>query len=444
MVFAVVSLALLMAAVDQTIVATALPTIQHDLHANVTWGGWTLTGYGLGQVLCLPIAGRISDQFGRKKVFLGAVTLFSFSSLACGLANNVYLLVGLRIVQAIGGGAFLPSATGMVSDSFGADRDRAIGLFSSIFPIGGMAGPILGGVFTTYWSWRLIFFVNVPIGVLLIALGLVVLPTAGKRDRARLDVRGVLLLAAVLVPAMLAITFLGSGRVSLVSFGFVAPELVAGAALVLLLRHAGSAQAPFMPAALLHGRGFGVMHFINFLFGCAALGLGALVPLYAHERLGLDPLRAGTLLTARAVGVITVAGLAVVLLRRTGYRRPMFVGFALLAAGLALIALVPDGGPRYAWLAVAAGICGLGIGTLTPASNNASLQLAPESAGSISGLRGMFRQVGSIVSISVTTALISRSDQPAVTLSHVFLVVSVVVVCSLPLIALVPEHRGAW
>src|SRR5262249_46131631 len=157
LVFAVVAIALFMSSVDQTIVATALPTIQNDLDAPINWASWTITIYAFGQVVAMPVAGRISDQFGRKKVFLIALTLFTVASLCCGLAQNIEALVVLRLLQALGGGAFMPSASGIVADQFGPDRDRAIGMFTSIFPIGGILGPVLGGILVSTWTWRGIF-----------------------------------------------------------------------------------------------------------------------------------------------------------------------------------------------------------------------------------------------------------------------------------------------
>src|SRR5580692_10537464 len=156
-VFAVVSLALLMASVDQTIVATALPALQHDLHAQVNWSSWTISIYALGQVLMMPLAGKLGDQYGRKQVFLAAAAVFTVASLCCGLSRSILLLIVFRAIQALGGGAFMPSATGIIAEIFGRDRDRAVGLFASIFPIGGIVGPVLGGLFVTYWSWRGIF-----------------------------------------------------------------------------------------------------------------------------------------------------------------------------------------------------------------------------------------------------------------------------------------------
>src|SRR5689334_25011226 len=195
-VFTIVSLALLMASVDQTIVATALPALQHDLNATVNWSSWTITIYALGQILVMPLAGKLGDQYGRKKIFLGAAVLFTVASLCSGLAGNIYLLIRLRGCQAIGGGAFMPSATGIVAEQFGRDRDRAVGLFSSVFPMGGIIGPLLGGVVVTYWSWRVIFLVNVPLGIILIISGALCIPASIRRRHQRLDVRGVVLLGS--------------------------------------------------------------------------------------------------------------------------------------------------------------------------------------------------------------------------------------------------------
>jgi fucose permease len=142
--------------------------------------------------------------------------------------------------------------------------------------------------------------------------------------------------------------------------------------------------------------------------------------------------------------MIAVAGIAVFFLRRTGYRWPMVVGFVILAAGLFIMSASPHGLSPYAWLAFGAGISGIGIGMSTPSSNNATLQLAPDSAAAIAGLRGMFRQAGSIAAVSITTATIARSANPGITLGHVFVVFAVIVLCTVPLIALVPEHRGGW
>jgi EmrB/QacA subfamily drug resistance transporter len=440
-VFAVVAIGLFMASMDQTIVATGLNAIQTDLGAELTWSGWTITIYSLGQIIAMPMAGKLGDHFGRKKVFLIAVVVFTAASLACGFANNIYVLVALRAVQALGGGAFMPSATGIIADHYGSQRDRAVGMFTSIFPIGGILGPILGGVFVTYSSWRTIFFVNVPIGIVLLILGWRLIGETTRKPAERMDLRGLFLLATLMLTGMYGLTNLDDG---LTSPWFLGPVLVAAAVSVLFVRHTVRASTPFIPMRLLRGKGFGAMNVLNLLFGGAAIGFGALVPLYAEERFHLDALAAGTLLTARGAGVILVAALAVLTLRRLGCRVPMVVGFGLIATGFVLMAVPPPNTNGYLWLMMAAGITGVGMGVSVPAANNAGLQLAPDQISSIAGLRGMFRQSGSIIAVSVMTAVAANSASPAMAQAHGFVVLSVLMVAAVPLIFTIPDHRGSW
>ncbi len=444
LIFAIVSIGLFMASIDQTIVATALPAIQKELHTQINWSGWTITIYALGQVVAMPMAGKISDMYGRKRVFMLAAALFTVSSLCCGFAGNIYLLLLPRAAQALGGGAFMPSATGIVSDHFGAQRDRAVGMFTSILPIGGIIGPIIGGLFVSYWSWRGIFLVNVPIGIVLIVLVARFIPANSVRVSQRIDLVGIALLALLILAAMFGITYLGSGDVPLYSPVFLGCEAIAVAAGWAFVRHSQRAPAPFVPFRLLRGRGFGVMNLINLVYGAAALGFAALVPLYAQERYHIPPLGAGTLLTARAVGMISVAGVAVLALRRTGYRLPMIGGFVILAGGLLVMAWPAPISP-YAWLAVAAGVTGCGMGLSVPASNNASLQLAPDQVAAIAGLRGMFRQGGAIIAVSLTTAIIARSHDAGIMQARVFVVFAALLIALLPVVWwLVPDHHGNW
>jgi EmrB/QacA subfamily drug resistance transporter len=444
LVFGIVSIGLFMASIDQTIVATALPDIERDLRASVNWSAWTITIYALGQVIAMPMAGKLSDIYGRKTVFLVATAVFTISSLCCGFAGNIVVLLIPRFIQALGGGAFMPSATGIVSDHFGSERDRAVGMFTSILPVGGIIGPIIGGVFVTYWSWRGIFLVNVPIGIVLIVLTARYIPRSSARARHSIDIKGIGLLALMIVAAMFGISYLGSGQTPPDSPIFLGCEVVALAALVAFVRHSRRHPAPFVSYRLLRGRGFGVMNLINFVYGAAALGFAALVPLYAEDRYRLAALGAGTLLTARAIGMIAIAGVAAMALRRTGYRLPMIAGFVILAAGLVMMALAPAGLSPYAWLAIAAAITGCGMGVSVPASNNASLQLAPDQVAAIAGLRGMFRQSGAITAVSITAALVARSNQPGLVEAHVFFAFAILLIAILPLIALVPDHHGNW
>lgn len=449
--FGVVSTALFMSSLDQTVVATALHSIQHGLHTSVTWAGWTLTIYALGRVLMLPVAGKLSEQYGKRRIFLASVAVFTTASLCCGLVNNIYLLVALRAIQAAGGAAFTPAATGIVVDHFGSARDRAVGLFGSIFPIGAAIGPIVGGLFVAYWSWRGIFLINVPIGAALIPLGLRYIPAdhvsagerTGNRSR-RLDVTGMLLLGSGVVSGMLAITHLAEPNARLSSWSFVVPTLCSVLLVTCFWRHIHRSVSPFLEPRLITGKGFGAVNVINVVYGGVVAGSIALVPLYATNRYGIDVLDSGTLLSAQAVAVIVMSGVAAFALRRTGYRVPLYFGAAVMATGLATLAFAPVAVPPYAWLAAAAFVIGLGNGWSGPASRNACLQLAPERAPSLASLRTMGRQIGSITTVSIATAVIEQGDNPGLIHAYVYVAAAVLLLVMLPAIARVPEHRGAW
>jgi len=334
------------------------------------------------------------------------------------------------------------SGTGIVADFFGRDRDRAIGIFASIYPIGGIIGPILGGLFLTYWSWRGIFLVNVPIGVVAIGIGLFLLPNSRGRAKGRLDVIGSVLLLVGLISAMLATSLLSDDpNAAVVASLYV----VAAIALVLFVRHSARTPDAVIPMRLIRGRLFGIVLGINFVAGAATVGFGALVPLFAQNQYGLSPLQSGTLLTARALGMIAVSGATTFALRRIGYRWPMGIGFTFMAIGFGLTAIPPlFGMSPYSWLAVSSAITGIGMGASIPSSNNAALQLAPENAAAMSGIRGMFRQTGGIVTISVIGAAAAASASAGEAQAIAFLVFVPLLLVLVPLQRFVPDHRGSW
>ncbi|MGE0702079.1 MAG: MFS transporter [Hyphomicrobiaceae bacterium] len=311
------AVALLMASVDQTIVATALPQVQRDLGAEANAAGWIITAYTLGLVLMLPVAGTLGDRYGRKSVFLVAAAVFTAASLACGLVHDLEVLVVLRFVQAIGGGALMPSATGIVVATFGEERDKALGAFSSVFPIGGIVGPLLGGVIVHWLSWRWIFLVNIPLGIGLIVAGAVFVPRIEeRRDDDRFDLLGIAMLMGALLAFMMGVSLMSG--VDDRPFG-LAVLVLSACATCAFFRHT-RLRSSFLPRELLVGSRFAVMNVINFLYGSVALGLGVLIPHYAHNRFGMGSLEGGSLMTLRAVGAVIAAIVAIVLLRRFGYR----------------------------------------------------------------------------------------------------------------------------
>src|SRR5437868_8475561 len=207
--FGLAGVSLLMFSIDSTVVSVALPRMQVDLNTSLVWLGWTLTAYQLTQTAVMPLAGKLSESLGRMRVFLVCVFLFTVGSLLCGIAPNIYVLIACRVLQALGGGGFLPSAAGIVAREFPVNRDRMIGLFSSIFPLGGIIGPNLGGFIVERWSWREVFLINVPIGLIVL---LVLLKSATQPEATtvrRVDFPGALLFAAAITSLLAGLSLLG-------------------------------------------------------------------------------------------------------------------------------------------------------------------------------------------------------------------------------------------
>ncbi|MCL2393501.1 MAG: MFS transporter [Acidimicrobiaceae bacterium] len=445
--FGVVAIALFMSSVDTTIVATALPAMHRSLHASINWVGWSITIYSLGMIVALPIAGRVSDQLGRRKVFFGGVALFTAASLACGLANSIYLLIVFRAIQAFGGGALQPSAAGIVAEHFGKDRDRALGFFGSVASGGQVVGPVFGGLLVGYLSWRWVFFVNVPLGILLLWGIVQFVPTSEQGKRSRTDVRGLMLMTGFILALSFGITIIGNAKTTFADPVFLVPTIAGIAFLCAFARHTVTDADPFIPMRLLRARGFAIMNVINALWGGLGFGIAAtLAPLYAEQRYHLVALDAGTLLTARGFAAMTMGALATMALRRSGYRLPLITGFSIVALGTALMAIAPPSGiSPYTWLAFGAGISGAGVGVMGPASRNAVLQVAPDDVAAITGLRQMFSYVGIIFSVSIATAILNRSGNPAVTQAHLlWVVVGALLFVMVPLSFRVPEHKGSW
>jgi MFS family permease len=447
-VFTIVALPLFMMAVDGTIVATVLHTLQQGLRTSVNWAGWTLTAYSFGFVLMLPVSGKLSERYGRRKVFLGSVVTFTVASLCCGLAENIFVLIGLRAIQAAGGAGFTPSATGIIVDHFGDARDRAVSLFGSIFPIGSMVGPIFGGLFVTYWTWRGVFFVNVPIGIVVIALAMRHVPPDSPRPakaRFGMDVPGMAWLGICLLAGMFAISYLGERDVRLGSPVFLVPAAIAIVSAWSFFHHVRRSPSPFISPRFIHGPGFGPVNLVNLIYSGITIGAVALIPLYATNRYGVDALDSGTLLIAQGAAAIMMSLTGAMILRRTGHRLPIYAGGVVIAGGMLLLAVGPHFGiSPYVWLACAAFLVGAGGGMLNPASRNAGLQLAPQQSSTLAALRSLSLQIGAISTISITTAALTASSDPGRVQAWVYVASALLLVAALPLVARVPEHRGAW
>ena len=444
-IFGTVSLALALFSISGSAVSVAFPVITSDYNTTVVIAGWVLTGYQLISTIMMPLAGKISDIMSRRSIFMLFNLLFVIGSVLCAVAPGIAWLIAFRVVQGLGGGGFLPSASGIVADEFPHDRQRYIGLFTSIFPIGMIIGPNLGGWMIESFGWRSIFWVNVPLGILVLVLTWLLIP-AGKKGKftGGLDLVGVGLLSATLLSLMFAITEVGSSEG--VPWAIIG-ALIAGAVIFLLAfqRRESRVKQPVIDLELLRQRPFLAANIYNFFYGVAGLGVFSLVPLYAVSVYKTSIFESGLILTSRSICIIIASLITSVALVRWGYRRPIFFGTLTAAVGLGLMAFhfneFDIGGLHIGavpLLLIFLGICGIGHGVSTPASSNACIELMPEKVATITGLRGMFRQMGGVFGVGVGTVVIHNIKDPQQAFFILFLGCAVIMLMSIPSIFAMP------
>ncbi len=449
LIFMSAGLGLLMYSIDSTAVAVAFPHFIKDLHTNVLWAGWTVSIYLVAVMSVMPLMGILSDTLGRKKVYLVSLLLFTGSSLACGLAPNIYTLVIFRFFQGIGGASFLPTAAGIVSDQFPENRESAIGLFTSIFPIGGIIGPNLGGWIVSQYSWRYIFYINLPIGLSLFILITLLLKDTKVPSRPRIDFTGASFFFGAILFLMLALNHFAE-NFSIPSFVLAAVFFgISISFLFLFFRQEKRVSNPILDMALLRSTPFFAANLFNMIIGAGVFGIFAFIPLYATSVHKLTTLLSGMILTPRSVGTISASALTSFLLKRWGYRRPIVLGVTMVS--LSTILLGDQGFHLFRMLGIQWGttellavlimVTGVGLGMLLPASNNACIELMPEKVATITGLRGMFRSVGGVCGISLITIILHLSSTPAIGFRITFVSFGLGLLVAIPLAFLMPSGR---
>jgi len=440
LIFFTAGFSILMYAIDATVVAVAFPNFTRELNSSVLLSAWTISIYFIAVTMAMPLAGNLGDSFGRKKVFLFSLLLFTGSSLACGFAPSIYALIAFRFLQGVGGACFLPTASGIVSDHFPESRETAIGLFSSIFGVGFVVGPNLGGWIVSQYSWRYIFYINVPIGLILVCLTMVLLRESGTRARPRIDFAGIGLMSGALLSFMLGLNFVGK------DFLAGAGMLVAMSILlaVLFLRQERRAAEPIIDTKLLESKAFGAANVTNLIVGMTSMGLFSFIPFYAVSVHKLSTLMSGMIITPRSVAMAVSSAATSFLLKRFGYRRPMIIGFT--GMGLSIILLAPGLFPPYdvitAFLIIMF-LNGIAAGMIFPSANNACIELMPEKVGTIVGLRNMFRNIGGALAISLITFIQHLSRDAFSGFTIVFVVFGILPLLTVPLLFLMPAGRGA-
>jgi EmrB/QacA subfamily drug resistance transporter len=450
-IFASAGLSLLMYAIDGSAVAVAFPNFMKEFSTNVLWAGWTISIYLVAITSIMPLAGKLSDSFGSKKVFLVSLILFTGGSLACGFAPNIYTLIVFRLLQGVGGASFIPTATAIVSDQFPESRQSVVGLTASIFPIGGIVGPNLGGWMISRYSWRYIFYINLPIGILLIGLILVLLKDSKVLSRPHIDFAGASFFFGGILFLMIGLNLIGEKfSVGLLFLTALSWGISIGFAF-LFLRHEKKDPSPILDIALLKSRPFMAANLYNTVVGIAVFGIFNIIPYYATSRLRLSTLVSGMILTPCAIGNICTAIIVSFQLRRWGYRWPMVLGLVITSLTTFLL---DQGFHLFRVIGIPFGIVetiifivmlsGIGMGFIFPASNNACIELMPDKVATITGLRGMFRSIGGALGISLITVILHLSSTPDQGFKTVFLSFGLGLLFTIPLVFLMPTGRKGW
>ncbi len=448
LIFTTVSLGLLLTGIAGTSIAIALDAIRESFDVSVILAGWVVATFQLTLTASMPVVGKISDSLGRRRTFMACLCLYIVGSVMAAMAPSIWLLIAARVIQALGGGGFMPSAVGIVAEVFPASRQRAIGFFTSIFPIGQIVGPVIGGWLIDSFGWRAIFWINVPTGLFVLVLAWILLPR-GARRHGHIDLAGAALIAGSLVSFMGALSLIAYATTSRM-WALVGLFLVAAAVLTAaFLRHERTATAPIVDLDILKKRPFLAANIYNVVYGAGVIGIMSLIPLFAINVYGISYFDSGVILVPRAIAVMVTSFAVSMLLARLGYRWPMIIGTCLAALSLILLSLEPHrlmalggGLESTTTLALILLVMGLGVGIAAPASNNACIELMPDRVATITGVRGMCRQAGGALSITVATLTLHQSASIAAGFTIVFIGLAVALVATIPVILAIPRSAA--
>jgi EmrB/QacA subfamily drug resistance transporter len=407
-----------MALLDFFIVNVALPSIQSGLHASQAAVQLIIAGYGLTFATGMITGGRLGDLYGRRRMFMTGLALFTLTSAACGLAPTAGLLIGARVLQGAAGALMTPQVLAIIGTVYaGPRRDRAFAAYGLAMGFAGVLGQLLGGAIIAASvggsGWRGIFLINLPVGLTALVLARRVIPEFrgnGAQGRtARLDLAGTALatagLAAVVAPLIEGQQY-GWPAWTWASLA-TAPVLLAGFA-VHQRRRAAAGRSPLVDPALFRSRSFSAGSLAALAFGLVPASFFFVLALFLQDGLGLSALLSGEVFAAVGVGYFAAMMLATGLARRLG-RQVLALGAALVAAGALLLA-VADGGGSWAPLLPGLAVTGFGIGlVLVPLSATVLAGVDPQHAGAAAGVLATAQQVGAAVGVALVGVVFYRS-----------------------------------
>jgi EmrB/QacA subfamily drug resistance transporter len=400
--------ALLLAAIDQTVVATALPRIVSDI-GGLTSYSWVVTSYMLASTVTVPLYGKLSDVYGRRKLFFVAISIFLVGSALCGLAQDMTQLVLFRAVQGLGAGGLFPLALSTVAVVVPPrDRGRYQGLIGAAFAAASIVGPAFGGLIVDHASWRWIFYINLPLGALAMIVLSITMPKRSAKREHSLDYRGAVLLAAGTTAFLLALVW-ASRQYSWGSAHVLGAFGVAAVLLVLFGLVERGVPEPILPFDLLRLRTVSSGVIAISLVGMAMFGTIAFVPLFVQGVIGTSATSSGVVLTPLMLGAVSMSILSGQWVSRTGHYRPnALVGPIVLGVGLFLISrmgLSTTNGEAALYMAIAGGGIGLMMQVFVLAVQNS---VPIRAMGSATALTQFFRQIGATLGVAIMGVIVNH------------------------------------
>ncbi len=407
-VLGVTALASFMMALDAQVITTAFVTIRSDLGASVETLQWTVNAYNLTFAVLLLTGAALGDRFGRRRMFATGIFLFTLASVACALSGRVESLIAARSAQGAGAALVMPLAMAILSGAFAKEeRARALGIFSGVTGFALIIGPAIGGFITASFGWRWIFWINLPIGSIAIALVLARLRESFG-PKATLDISGLVIVAAA---ALALVWGLLRGNVAGWTSAEVLTALIAG--MLLTAAFIGwelRAPAPMVPMRLFKPRAFSASMIASFVFYAAMYGVLFLLPQFLQTALGYGPFGAGLRLLPWTATLFATAPVAGAVVNKVGERPLVVTGLLMQAIGLGWIAMIASPAIAYSNLVAPLVLAGVGVSMAMPAAQNAILSsVAVTEMGKASGVFNMGRFLGGAFGIAALVAVFSSN-----------------------------------